>query len=72
MAYYSLLIVDEQRSLSTAARDRSEALAIFGKELGLRLTLEDSNAAAAGYLLDEWESGPHWVNHHIPVFATSV
>jgi hypothetical protein len=69
MPYYNLLIVDQRKTLSTTARDRAEALAIFSKELGLKLTLEGSATAPAAYLLDEWEAGPHWVNPTIPVFG---
>jgi hypothetical protein len=54
----------------TSALDRSEALATFGKELGLNLVL--FNAVVASYLLDEWEVGPHWANHTIPIFATPL
>jgi hypothetical protein len=72
MTYFNLLIVDQHKTLSTPAMDRREALAIFGKELGLKLTLENSNAVIASYLLDEWEVGPHWVNPTIPVFATPL
>lgn len=68
MPYYNLKIVNENKTLSTPAADRSEALAIFGKELGLRFTLKGNDAAPIQYLLDEWEIGPHWVNPHIPVF----
>ena len=50
----------------TSRRDRSEALVIFGKELGVKLTLEGADAPP--YLLDEWEIGPHWVNPTIPVY----
>ena len=69
MTFYNLLIVDQNKTLSTPARDRSEALAIFGRELDLNLTHEDSEQAVARYLLDEWEVGPHWVNPTIPVYA---
>ena len=69
MTYYNLQIVGQHKTLSTPAGDRKEALAIFGKELGLKLTLENSNAAVISYLLDEWEIGPHWVNPTIPVFG---
>jgi hypothetical protein len=72
VTYYNLLIVDQQRTLATPARDRSEALAIFGKELDLNLTLEGGDAVAVPYLLDEWEVGPHWVNPTIPVFAARI
>jgi hypothetical protein len=71
MTFYSLY-VDPQKHLSTPARDRGEALAVFGKELGLKLTLEDSGAAVASYLLDEWEVNPHWVNPTIAVFGTPI
>jgi excisionase family DNA binding protein len=69
MTYYNLQIVGQHKTLSTPAGDRKEALAIFGKELGLKLTLENSNTAVISYLLDEWEIGPHWVNPTIPVFG---
>jgi hypothetical protein len=65
--YYNLLIIDQHKTLSTPALDRNHALAIFGDEIGVKLTLEGD--AAAAYLLDEWEIGPHWVNPTIPVFA---
>jgi hypothetical protein len=40
MVYYSLLIVDKQETLSgVAARDRAEAVAMFGQQLGRDLTL---------------------------------
>ncbi len=68
MPYYDLLVVDENRTLAAAARDRKDALAIFGKELGLRLTLNDQDIPAS-YLLDEWHESPHWVNPTIPVFV---
>jgi hypothetical protein len=71
MAYFSLLTdAGRHTTLSTPARDRSEALAIFGRELGLKLTLEGGDAIAP-YLLDEWDSNPHWVNPTIPVFVAS-
>lgn len=68
MSYYSLLIVDKHKSLSTPAKDRVEALRIFGSQIGVHLTLE-SESVSAPYLLDEWEESPHWVNHTIPVFV---
>jgi hypothetical protein len=71
MPYYDLLIVDQHKTLHTPARDRSDALAIFGKELNRRFTLEGGDAAAVSYLLDEWEVGPHWVNPTIPVFVAT-
>ena len=68
MPYYNLAIVSEPgRIMSTPANDRLDALAIFGKELGKRLTL-DSQGMTAAYLLDEWHEGPHWINPTIPVF----
>ena len=57
MPYYNLAVVNEPgRILSTAAKDRVEALAIFGEELGKRLTLDDQELTAS-YLLDEWQNG---------------
>ena len=71
MPYYNLAVVNEPgRILSTPAKDRVEALAIFGEELGKRLTLDDQGVTAS-YLLDEWQNGPHWINPNIPVFELS-
>ncbi|MFQ5757755.1 MAG: hypothetical protein ACE5H7_16875 [Acidiferrobacterales bacterium] len=71
MPYYNLSVVNEPgRILSTPAKDRVEALALFGKDLGKRLTLDDQGMTAS-YLLDEWHEGPHWVNPTIPVFEIS-
>jgi hypothetical protein len=70
MPYYSLL-TDTDKTLSASAGDRSEALAVFGKELGQKLSLEDSDAAVV-YLLDEWQEQHHFVNHHIRVFAAPI
>ena len=67
MLYFNLLDVNKQKTLSTPARDRKNALEIFGKELGKSLTLDDQGSVAS-YLIDEWESGPHWINPTIPVF----
>jgi hypothetical protein len=73
MPYYSLRIVEEHKTLSTPARDRSEALAILGKELGIDLSLDEDSETVAAYLLDEWwNDGPHWVNPTIPVYAVST
>ncbi len=52
MPYNILLIVEENKSLSTPAGDRSEALSIFGKKLGLRLSLQQSDAATVLFCLD--------------------
>ena len=72
MTYYTLLIVDQHKTISTPARDRGEALAIFGKELGLKLTLEGTDMDVVSCLLDEWEVGPHWTNPTIPVFSAQA
>jgi hypothetical protein len=70
MPNYNLLVVDVNRTLATAARNREDALAIFGKKLGLRLTLNDQDIPTS-YLLDEWQESPHWVDPTIPVFEVS-
>lgn len=70
MPYYALLVVNEIRTLIAVASDREDALAIFGKKLGLRLTLKDQDIPAS-YLLDEWHESPHWSNPTIPVFEIS-
>jgi hypothetical protein len=71
MAFYSLLIVDKQETVSgVVARDRAEAVAMLGRKIGRALTLDDDDdPCVARYLLDEWWDGPHWVNHTIPVFV---
>ncbi|MFZ0694023.1 MAG: hypothetical protein WAN51_07720 [Alphaproteobacteria bacterium] len=70
MAFYSLLIVDKQETVGgIAARDRAEAVAMFGRQLGRDLTLVDDDTCVAQYRLDEWWEGPHFLNHTIPVFA---
>lgn len=69
MPYFNLLIVDQQKTLSSAAQDRIDALTIFGKELGIKFTFEGNAANAPNYLLDEWWIGPHWVNPTIPIYV---
>jgi hypothetical protein len=70
MPYYSLL-TDTDKTLSPPAGDRNEALAVFGKELGQKLSLEDSDSAVV-YLLDEWQEQHQFVNHHIRIFAVPI
>ncbi len=70
MTYFNLRVVQDHRTLAAVAKDREEALAIFGRELGARLTLDDQGTPAP-YLLDEWYDSPHWVNPTIPVFEIS-
>lgn len=53
--------------LSEVARDRADALMIFGERIGKDLTLEDQGTIAP-YLMDEWHEGPHWINPTIPVW----
>jgi hypothetical protein len=72
MAHYSLLIVNEQKTIAVTAANLSEALQALGEKLGQSLSLEDSDGAVARYLLDEWQIGPHWVNHTVSVFATPI
>jgi hypothetical protein len=70
MPYYSLKIENTDKNLSTPAHDRADALRIFGKELGLMLSLEDSGVVSETYLMDEWwNDAPHWVNPTIPVYV---
>ncbi len=69
MAFYSLLNVTKQETTGgVAAGNRAEAVALFGRQLGLDLTLEDDDSHVADFLLDEWTEQPHWLNHTIPVF----
>jgi hypothetical protein len=72
MTFFSLLDVDQNKKSSASASDQDEALAVLGKEIGMDLSLKDSEAVVACYLLDEWEAGPHWVDHHIRVFGTPI
>jgi hypothetical protein len=70
MAFYSLLIVDKHATVGgIVALNRTQAIAMIGKQLGRDLTLDDDDTCVAQYLLDEWWENPHWVNHTIPVFA---
>jgi hypothetical protein len=72
MPYYSLEIDQRQRRLRTLARDRDEALVIFGKELRLKLTLEEPISFVAVYLLNKSESETHLLGHTTRVFATPI
>ena len=72
MPSYSLKIDQQQRRLRTSARDRDEALAIFGKELRLKLTLEEPMAFVAVYLLNESESDTHLLGDTTRFFATPI
>ena len=67
MPYYDLLIVNDNRMLATAASNREEAIAIFGKELDRNFTFAEQGTPAP-YMLDEWHEGPHWVKPTISVF----
>jgi hypothetical protein len=72
MPYYSIKIDQRQRRLRTSARDRDEALAIFGKDLRLKLTLEEPMSFVAVYLLNESESETHLLGHTTRVFAKPI
>lgn len=65
MPYYNLTV--GEKLLSASARDRTEALLIFGQEIEKTLTLADQGGVAA-HPLDEWNEGPHWVNPATPVW----
>jgi hypothetical protein len=71
MPSYSLKI-DQQRRLRTSARDRDEALTILGKELRLKLTLEEPMSFLAVYVLNESESDTHLLGETTRVFATPI
>ena len=68
MAYYSLLVVESQKELNTPAGSLGEALAIFGKELGVKLASSSADGCSAACWLDEWTENPHWVNRNIPIY----
>lgn len=71
MPYYDLWIESENRQLDPKpARDRDHALEIFGRELGVRLTLEDQDVVAP-YMLGESQDNVHWAKATIPVYQTS-
>ncbi|MEG3619765.1 hypothetical protein V5T82_14970 [Magnetovibrio sp. PR-2] len=67
MPNYSLQ-VEPGKVLFAVAKDRNEALAELGDQLGQALTFDDQDSLAR-YLLDEWENSPHWFNPTIPVFV---
>ena len=71
MPYYNLIVVADHRMLATVAVDRERAVAEFGEQLDIRLSLSPDNDSPAPYLMDEWTEGPHWVNPTIPVFEIS-
>lgn len=64
--YYNL--TDGDRTLSEPARDRADALRIFGEQIGKRLTLVEQDTVAP-HLMDEWTEGAHWVHPTIPVWV---
>lgn len=68
MPYYNLKRDTDQKIFSTPAESMDAALAEFGAELGVRLTLEDTGDMAE-YLIQESHKNPHWVNPTIPVFV---
>lgn len=67
MPNYSLRVVNTGLTFHEVAKDREEALVMFGKQLGVRLTHKKQNIEPS-YLLDEWNESPHWTNPDIPVF----
>jgi hypothetical protein len=71
MPYYDLWIASENRQLEPQrARDRDDALEIFGRELSVRLTLEDQGVVAP-YMLGESQDNIHWAKATIPVYEIS-
>jgi hypothetical protein len=68
MPYYTLALVDQQKTLHMPARDADHALSIFGAELKQTLTLTDTDEVAP-YLMDEFFDVPHWTNPTIPVYV---
>jgi hypothetical protein len=70
MPYYELWIVDGNRTLpSVSARDEKHAVAIFGEQLGLLLTMEDQDVAPYAMLRETREREAHWVGRpEIPVW----
>jgi hypothetical protein len=64
-----LKIVQNHETLSEPARDRSEALNLFGKKRAVSLTFEDNNTVVQ-YLFGESAKNPHWVSCTIPVYVT--
>ena len=71
MPYYELWIEDGNQTLpSVPARDRVHAVAIFGEQLGQRLTLMDQDVAAPYMLRETTEKNAHWAKRRpeIPVW----
>jgi hypothetical protein len=66
MPFYDLQLIGRHDIVAAPAADRHEALALFGKALGILLTFEGDGAP--DFLLDEWEQSPHWIKPTIPVF----
>jgi hypothetical protein len=71
MPYYQLFVASTNETLSEVAANRADALAKFGKTLGLRLTLIDQDIVAP-YMLGEREENQAWITPpNIPVFEVS-
>jgi hypothetical protein len=59
MPWYELWENGEHTLESVSAKDPADAVAIFGEQLGLRLTLEDQGDVAP-YMLREIEANAGW------------
>jgi hypothetical protein len=70
MLHYNLFIVSDDKTLSAVASNKEDALRMFGKEIGSKLSLAQQDVVPP-YLMDEWTESPHWVNCTIPVFEIS-
>lgn len=66
--FYTIMRMTDRRTISTIAQDRVDALAKFGEELGVSLTLDEGPHEAPGYMMDEFTERVHWTNFHIPVY----
>jgi hypothetical protein len=70
MRYYNLFNQDDPGPiLSKPARDRDQALALFGEKLGVRLTLSEQPVVAP-YMLSESDHNVHWLKPTIPVWTS--
>ena len=72
MASYSLhVFTPDAKTISCTAGTRSDALAIFARELGYNLTDTSTQDWDDDFMMmDEWDEGPHWVEPHIPIYRT--
>ena len=73
MSYYNLRRIADNEILSAVCRNHEAALAEFGKELGVTLTLElGKSPAAVEYMMGRREESLGWIKTDIPVFVVTL